>query len=95
VSTCCACLSAQKSLLRLRSVQADEFVAEVERGTVEALLQRAAASHPTCTLALLIEGLHHYLQQRERSEFRCSRRLPPWTQLCAAAKVHYTLLNLL
>jgi hypothetical protein len=53
-------------------VQADEFVAEVEGGTVGALLQRAAAAHPTCTLALLIEGLHHYLQQRERSEFRCT-----------------------
>lgn len=43
---------------------------EVERGSVEALLLRAAHSHPACTLALLIDGLHHYLQQRERSEFR-------------------------
>lgn len=76
-------------------MQADEFVAEVERGTVEALLQRAAAAHPTCTLALLIEGLHHYLQQRERSEFRCSHRLASWTQPGVAAKVYYTLLNLL
>jgi hypothetical protein len=50
-------------------------VAEVERSGVEALLQRAAAAHPTCTLALLIDGLHHYLQQRERSEFRCPRLL--------------------
>ena len=67
------------SWLWLRSAQADEFVAEVERGTVEALLQRAAAAHPTCTLALLIEGLHHYLQQRERSEFRCCHRFCLWT----------------
>jgi hypothetical protein len=52
-------------------LQADEFVAEVERNSIEALLQRAAAAHPACTLALLIEGLHHHLQQRERSEFRC------------------------
>lgn len=49
--------------------QADEFVAEVENKTVEALLQRAAQSHPTCTLALLIEGLTQYLQTRERREY--------------------------
>jgi len=51
-------------------VQADDFVTEVERGSVEGLIKRAAAAHPTCTLCLLIDGLHHYVEQRERREFR-------------------------
>ena len=51
--------------------QAEEFVTLVGRQELRALIRRVAAAHPACLLSLLIEGLHHYLEARERREFRC------------------------
>lgn len=42
----------------------------VERGEVRALVRRAAAAHPGATLSLMVEGLAHHLETRERREFR-------------------------
>lgn len=50
--------------------QADEFVGLVERSEVRGLVQRAAAAAPAATLSLMVEGLQHHLESRERREFR-------------------------
>ena len=43
----------------------------VERDGLSGLLRRAAAAHPRCLLNLIISGLYHYMELRERREFRC------------------------
>ena len=43
----------------------------MERGELSGLLRRAAAAHPRCLLNLIISGLYHYMELRERREFRC------------------------
>lgn len=40
-------------------------------GGVAALLRRAAAVHPDCTLGLLLEGLDGYMSRRQNQEYRC------------------------
>ncbi len=42
----------------------------VERNELSGLLRRAAAAHPRCLLNLIISGLYHYMELRERREFR-------------------------
>ncbi len=51
-------------------IQAEEFVTLVERDELSGLLRRAAAAHPRCLLNLIISGLYHYMELRERREFR-------------------------
>ena len=43
----------------------------VERDELIVVLRRAAAAHPRCLLNLIIDGLYHYMEVRERREFRC------------------------
>ena len=42
----------------------------VEHDELGGLLRRAAAAHPRCLLNLIVDGLYHYMELRERREFR-------------------------
>jgi hypothetical protein len=51
-------------------LQAEEFVTLVGRDELGGVLRRAAAAHPRCLINLIVDGLYHYMEVRERREFR-------------------------
>ena len=61
-----------KSFLR----QAEEFVGGVAKDELESVVAQAAGACPGHTLALLVEGLDHYLTLRQRREFQVPQQLP-------------------
>ena len=73
------------------TVQAEEFVTLVERDELSGVLQRAAAAHPSCLLNLIVDGLYHYMEVRERREFRSGPTLPSFVSQSRAETTQSTL----
>lgn len=51
-------------------MQAEEFVGRVSEDRLQSVVQQAALRCPECTLCFMIDGLEHYLTQRQRREFQ-------------------------
>eukprot|EP00884_Botryococcus_braunii_P002754 jgi/Botrbrau1/1247/Bobra.0163s0040.1 len=64
------CESLQDIPYVLVILSGEQFVAEVDDGHLQALLNASANAHPGYTLSLLLVGLDHYLTTRERRDFR-------------------------
>ena len=50
--------------------QAEEFVEGIAKDELESVVSHAAGACPGHTLALMVEGLDHYLTLRQRREFQ-------------------------
>ena len=51
-------------------LQAEEFVAEVEKDNFQSVLHRAAQVHPDCTVCLLVDKLEPWLIQQDRKGYQ-------------------------
>ena len=67
----------------------------VERDELSVLLRRAAAAHPRCLLNLIISGLYHYMELRERREFRCAHSVIAWWACCGLMEAFQSCCNFL
>jgi len=56
--------------------QAEEFAEGIAKDELQSVVSQAAASCPGHTLALLVEGLEHYLTLRQRRDFQVLIRPP-------------------
>jgi hypothetical protein len=58
------------------SLQAEEFVEGIAKDRLESVVSQAMGTCPDHTLALLVEGLEHYLTLRQRRDYQVAL-LPP------------------
>ena len=57
-------------------LQAEEFVNDILRDRLASVLQIAVQKCPNCTLGIIVDGLEHYLVQRQRKDFQVCN-IPP------------------